>query len=267
MPYELNLIEPPSKIPTYYLKIQTKEVAIARAIRILERGENEQIVEVLCEKTGELVAAFQRKSPGIVWGINYTDDDAILLLGKVRSEIGRPKQTTQPLTKAIKTMSDEGLMSMLGKGANRPGGYITYSQRVAATELRKRGYRVSEMWGTVKKKVRGGDRLRILCKEGHVADLTEKGKCSECGSAWHVPLEVVEEYCWNRLEIDEDTWLIISDAVRKYEKELEEKSLQLKIFSDSEIIQKMASQMDKRIMIINDRIWPALKKWAEQNAI
>jgi len=52
----------------------------------------------------------------------------------------------------ISEMSDEELKRVFGNGANRPGGYITYRQRKAAQELRARGYRVSEKYGTVAKR-------------------------------------------------------------------------------------------------------------------
>jgi len=51
-------------------------------------------------------------------------------------------------------MSDEELIRIVGRGANKPGGYITYDQRKAAEELRRRGYRVSLLYGTVTKKVK-----------------------------------------------------------------------------------------------------------------
>ena len=43
------------------------------------------------------------------------------------------------------------LKKLVEHGLNIPGYYYTYDQTRAATELRKRGYRVSLLKGTVKK--------------------------------------------------------------------------------------------------------------------
>ena len=64
-------------------------------------------------------------------------------------------QRRQAITKGrikVDKMSIKELKEQFSGGYIMPGGYITHPQLRAAAELRKRGYRVSLVHGTIKKK-------------------------------------------------------------------------------------------------------------------
>ena len=57
-----------------------------------------------------------------------------------------------PKASKYEKMSDEQLINYVRGGIHIPGYYYTYDQTTAAKVLRKRGYRVSTLYGTVVKK-------------------------------------------------------------------------------------------------------------------